>query len=85
VNPVIIRLLSVWISETLDSVAHNQFAEYSHHKTWHTTYIQSLEYMSLVTDSWRPRVKIGNCKGKGNIGVGGGGEVGGEGMRKWDL
>jgi len=27
--------------------------------------------MSLVTDSWRPRVKIGNWKGKGNIGVGG--------------
>jgi hypothetical protein len=67
----------------MDTHAHNQFAEYSHHKTWHTTYIHSSEYTSLVTDSWRPSVQIGNCTGKGNIDVGWGGVVG-EGMRKWD-
>jgi len=44
-------------------------------------YVQSLEYTSLVTDSWRPSVKIGNWRGKGNIGVGWGGVVG-EGMKE---
>ena len=44
-------------------------------------YVQSLEYTSLVTDSWRPSVKIGNWTGKGNIGVGWGGVVG-EGMKE---